>query len=118
MQPPEGKIVDHINGEKNDNRKCNLRVCTYCENNMNTTVRKDNKSGTTGVFWENQSGKWKAEISYNKKRKHLGLFDKFEDAVNARKKAEVMYFGEYRRAREVKTIDIDYYSHDVSGLLD
>ena len=51
-----------------------------------------NKSGVTGVFWDNRSGKWKAKITFQKKSRHLGYFDNFEDAVKARQRAEEELF--------------------------
>lgn len=97
LSPPSGKVVDHINGIKTDNRKSNLRICTYCQNSMNMSTRKDNTSGQTGVFWDKQRGKWKAEIVCNKKRIHIGFFTNKDEAIKARQEAEVIYYGEYRR---------------------
>lgn len=89
--------VDHKNGEltRNDNRKCNLRIATRSQNNMNKTKQSNNTSGVTGVGWHKASNKWAAYIIVNKQQIHLGLFNKFEDAVKARKEAEDKYFGEW-----------------------
>lgn len=62
-------------------------------NQMNTILRKDNTSGVKGVL--RQNNKWTASIQVNKSRKHLGTFEKFEEAVKARREAEKNYFGEY-----------------------
>ena len=91
----DGKVVDHINGNPLDNRRQNLRVCTVAENNRNNKGRSQSTSGVTGVAWRNN--KWRARIKINHKDIHLGVFDNKEDAIKARKEAEVKYFGEFRR---------------------
>lgn len=96
-------VIDHINGNKLDNRKSNLRIIEKCYNNMNISVAKNNKSGFTGVNWDKNSKKWISSIQFNKKRIRLGCFDNIEDAVKAREEAEVKYFGEYRR-KKVRSI--------------
>lgn len=90
-------VIDHIHGKvsRNDNRKSNLRVATHSQNSMNTKLRSDNSSGVAGVTFEKFTNKWRSYITVNKKRKTLGRFDNFEDAVRARKDAEEKYFGEY-----------------------
>lgn len=89
--------VDHIHGKKtrNDNRKENLRLATRSQNNMNSALSKNNTTGVTGVYFDKNAKKWSASIMVNYKTIYLGLFDKFEDAVKARKEAEDKYFGEY-----------------------
>ena len=80
--------IDHIDGDKSNNRIKNLRLVNNRENGMNQRKRKDSTSGVTGVCWNKKDGVWVAYISKNEKRKHLGSFkDKFE-AVCARKSAE------------------------------
>lgn len=95
MNCPDDMIVDHINHKKHDNRKSNLRICSNSQNIMNKVLNSNNASGVTGVYWNKRKGKWIASITINGKRIHLGYFIKFDDAVNARKKAEDKYFGEY-----------------------
>lgn len=92
---PDDMIADHINGNKLDNRKSNLRICTKQQNAMNCKVSKNNTSGVTGVTWNKQNNNWIAQISINRKNIHIGSFDKFEDAKKARREAEDKYFGEY-----------------------
>jgi len=89
--------VDHIHGNKtrNDNRKENLRIATRSQNNMNSALSKNNLSGVTGVYFDKNANKWSASITINYKTLHLGLFDTFTEAVQARKRAEEIYFGEY-----------------------
>lgn len=93
---PKDKYVDHINGNTLDNRKENLRICTKRQNNLNKKLRKDNKSGVTGVFWANREGKWVANIWTNKKKKVLGYFSNKDKAVKTRKEAEKEYYKQYR----------------------
>lgn len=94
---PQGMIPDHIHGINSihDNRRSNLRIVTPSQNNMNQKLRLDNKSGVRGVRWDKAEQKWRAEISINGKKKHLGRFDDFEEAVRIRKEMEEKYFGEY-----------------------
>jgi len=87
--PPHS--IDHVNGNRADNRWTNLRGVTVAENSRNQKVRVDNKSGCVGVSVHKQTGRWLARIATGKKYKYLGLFDKFEDAVLARKNAERLY---------------------------
>lgn len=91
---PEHQI-DHINGDPSDNRWSNLREATPAENSRNLRTKSSNTSGVTGVGWDARRGKWRAEIKVNLKQIHLDRFVKFEDAVAARRAAEVKYFGEF-----------------------
>jgi hypothetical protein len=91
-QTPKGLETDHINHDKLDNRRCNLRSVTKSQNNRNRTVYKKNISGVIGVNWYKQTQRYNAFITINGKRIHLGYYINFEDAVLARKKAEELYF--------------------------
>lgn len=93
---PAGMYVDHINGNKLDNRKNNYRLCTNQENNRNKGLYSHNTSGVTGVTYDKSRSKWQAQIVVNDQNIHLGRYDNFQDAVNARVKAEEVYFKEYR----------------------
>ena len=100
MNCPEDKVVDHINHNTLDNRKSNLRICTLQQNNKNQKKKTNNKSGVIGVSWDNSRGKWCAQIMHNHKHIHLGRFDTIEEAIEARKQAEITYYGEYRNTNE------------------
>lgn len=91
--------VDHINGNRLDNRKSNLRVCEHRDNLRNLGLKKNNKSGYPGVR-RMQNGKYRAVITVNYKQICIGTFPNFDAAVNARKLAEIEYFGEYARKIE------------------
>ena len=97
---PNGYVVDHINGDRLDNRKCNLRICKQSENSKNRKINKNNQTGYTGVQFYKRYGKWLAAIKVNYKKKYLGYFDKIEDAIFARKQAEILYFGEFTRGSD------------------
>lgn len=90
-------IVDHINTcAKNDNRKINLRVATQKENTRNRKISSNNTSGKTGISFDRRKNKWVAYIGYNHKNLYLGSFVQYQDAVDARIKAEDQYFGEFK----------------------
>lgn len=96
MNAKEGEYVDHINGDKLDNRKCNLRICTNAENSQHRTIlNKRNKTGKTGVSFDKCRNKWNAKIYVNKKTIHLGRFNDIDSAIDVRKEAEIKYFGEF-----------------------
>lgn len=87
---PTGHI-DHINHDPSDNRIKNLRDVTNKENNRNFPRQKNNKSGVTGVYFDNSRTKWAATIKVNYKSIGLGRFETLIDAVAARKRAEKIY---------------------------
>lgn len=93
-------IIDHINLNKADNRKENLRIVTNSQNRMNTRIPICNTSGTKGVCYVKSRDKWCAYISVNKKRITLGRYNNIEDAIAAREAAEKLYFGEYNYSIE------------------
>jgi hypothetical protein len=80
--------IDHRNGIRSDNRIANLKPVDRRGNNLNHGMDRRNKSGTTGVFWNAQRGKWQARITLHRRDKHLGFFDAVEDAREARLAAE------------------------------
>lgn len=101
---PQGMDIDHINGDRSDNRWRNLRVVTRTQNLMNSTIRPDNKSGVKGVYWDSRRQLWQAEIKVAGKREHLGRFPTIEEAAAARREAEKRLFGEYSfsESRKIK----------------
>ena len=96
MAPDNDMVVDHINHDRLDNRKENLRICSTRQNTMNQDVSKNNTSGITGVGWDKSSNKWIAYIKVNYRQITLGRFSNIDDAIEARRNAEIEYFGEYR----------------------
>ena len=83
--------IDHINHIKNDNRWINLREASHLENAKNQSQKINNTSGVTGVVWDKSRQKWIAQIMANKRYINLGRFSSFEEAVLARKEAEITY---------------------------
>jgi HNH endonuclease/AP2 domain len=89
--------IDHINGIRNDNRWCNLRLVKKSQNALNRGENKNNTSGIKGVSWYKKYEKWVAQIGKNKKRINLGYFDTKEEAHAAYCEAAIKYFGEFMR---------------------
>ena len=93
---PEGFETDHINHNKLDNRQENLRTVTHQQNSMNISFkRKDNTSGTRGVWFDKERNKWAVEIMLNQKKIHIGRYAELEEAKKQRLTAETTYFKEY-----------------------
>lgn len=80
--------IDHINGNRSDNRIANLRSVTRSENNKNKTISSLNTSGHVGVSFDKYSGKWRAYIWRGNKKFSLGSYDDFPSAITARKSAQ------------------------------
>lgn len=89
MDCPDGLYVDHKYGDPLDNRKAMLRICTHSQNLKNMSKKKN--KGIKKV----QSGKFQAVITVDYKAIYLGTFDTLELARNARRKAELKYYGEF-----------------------
>ena len=95
MNAPDDKQVDHINGDKLDNQKSNLRICTHQENSMNVGKQKNNTSGFKGVTFDKHAQKFQAQIVIDGKKKYLGLFEKAEDAFKAYCQAGKKHHGDF-----------------------
>ncbi len=80
--------VDHISGDRSDNRICNLREVSNKENAKNRALMPNNKSGVCGVYWCKANRNWTASIKINGKNKHLGSFSSIHDAKDAREAAQ------------------------------
>lgn len=94
-------VVDHINHNGLDNRKCNLRICTNQQNICNCKIPKNNKSGCKGVYWSQDKQKWTVQVTINNKTKYIGRYDNLEDAINARREASRKYYGDYANDEEM-----------------
>ena len=90
---PKGFIVDHINRNPLDNRKCYLRICTTRENKQNQITQKNNKSsGHQNVYWDDIQKKWRVGLRINRKLTYFGRYTNLEDAVNKAKEVRAIYF--------------------------
>jgi hypothetical protein len=87
--------VDHINNNKLDNRKCNLRIVTPRQNSMNQSSTKNSSSKYIGVNYNIKKNKWKSNIKINNLTKTLGYFDNEEEAAKVRDISTKEYFGEF-----------------------
>ncbi len=96
---PSGEI-DHINGDRSDNRLANLRLATRVQNNQNTKTRTDNTSGHKGVCFHKQAGRWMAYINASGKRTYLGLHNSKEEAAQAYAAAAQELHGEFARTEQ------------------
>ena len=111
MNALPNEYIDHINQQKNDNRKINLRKCSHKENDRNKGLCITNKSGITGVCWDKSRDKWSSQITVDTKTIHLGRYDEINDAIKSRLKAEIQYFKEY--APQLNLIDL-YFTKEES----
>lgn len=90
--------IDHINGNKADNRIGNLREVTNGQNQQNGSLRKTNSSGHKGVSWDKNTSKWIAYICCDNKQYNLGYYLTIAEAVAARTAGEKILHGEYARS--------------------
>jgi hypothetical protein len=84
-------LIDHKDRNPKNNKWKNLRHVTNQCNARNQSVRKNNKSGVTGVCWIKRSCKWQSQIRADRKTKYLGEFKTLKEAVQARWNAEIKY---------------------------
>lgn len=87
--------IDHINGIKSDNRISNLRLSTVSQNNANRGKPANNTTGLKGVSFTKKTGKWRADITANRKNHYLGEFDCPAAASIAYVLASYRLFGEF-----------------------
>jgi len=88
----QGEYSDHINGDRLDNRRENLRPVTLQQNQQNIHGNRRNKAGgLRGVSWHAKAGKWQAVVRHNRKNEYLGLYSNPEEAaaVAAHRRAEL-----------------------------
>ena len=96
------KHIDHINGDKLDNRIKNLRSVTHKENHRNQSMPRNNTSGVCGVSWHKRDKKWVAYIKVNGKTISLGYFSDKNEAIKARKQADIDYGFHENHGREIQ----------------
>lgn len=91
---PLGVMVDHINGDALDNRRCNLRLCTNAQNQQNTRSR-GGTSQYKGVSFIAKAQKWLGSFVYEGERYHCGLFESEQECARAVDKARQEVCGEF-----------------------
>jgi len=99
LNPPDNMICDHINGNTLDNRRSNLRICTRYENSLNLNMKKNNKSGFRGVYWNKKDRRWRASIQ-SREKIYLGNYETPEEAARVYNEAAKKYHGEFARLNE------------------
>jgi len=93
MEPPEGMVVDHINHNGANNRRCNLRVCTQAENTRNKRCFTTGESQYRGVT--PQGDKWQAAVSHEGRTHYVGIYDTEIEAAMARDRKAIELAGEF-----------------------
>lgn len=92
-------VIDHVDGDKTNNKIENLRAATRSENNCNTKIPSNNTSGVKGVSWVTKFKKWRVRIYVKRTMYHLGYFNSFEEAVAVSQKARIEHHKEFARER-------------------
>ena len=87
--------IDHINGDRADNRIDNLRAVTRSQNQYNKGKCRNNTSGHRGVSWHKPTGRWSVRISLNNRSKSMGYYDDLELAAFIAEEARLKYYGQY-----------------------
>jgi len=89
--------IDHVNGDRNDNRLCNLRAATRSQNMHNVKTKRTSSSGVKNVQWDESSSKWRVRVRVNGVRHHVGRFSGIEQAKFAAKKFMDEWHKEFAR---------------------
>ena len=101
LDAPQGKVVDHINLDPLDNRKCNLRLCSHRENQCNRNLQSNNTSGVAGVHWSKRRKTWIARVKYYGSEVHLGAYPSLTEAAQARNEGVERLYGGFGKRNDV-----------------
>lgn len=102
MDCPADMVVDHINHNRTDNQRENLRICTKQQNSFNKQQRaKSNTSGFKGVSWNKNAAKWMAKINANNVQIYLGIYSDIREAIEAYNQAATKYHGRFAKHNDV-----------------
>ena len=96
MDAPDDKLVDHINGDRHDNRRCNLRFATAAQNSRNTKRWGNSGSGHKGIY-KTKFGTYVVQMTVDSKLKYFGSFQTIEEALEARNAAYREHHGDFAR---------------------
>ncbi len=91
--------IDHINRIRDDNRWENLREATNGQNTINQAVRKDNKLGCKGIWYDKKRDQYRVKIQVKGYEYTIGRYDTFEEAKEWRKLAEEEFYGEFAKGK-------------------
>jgi hypothetical protein len=102
LENPENKeYIDHINNNRLDNRLENLRFVSSSENSMNRKISNKNTSGVKGIsFYKKYNNKYRVQIWFNNKSKHIGYFNSLDEATTARRQKANELFKEFTNTCE------------------
>lgn len=89
------RLIDHINGVRDDNRISNLRLANFEESSRNRRASRRNTSGAKGVTFHKQTGRWQAQIGCGGRNHYLGLFNTVDLAQQAYERAAKRLHGEF-----------------------
>lgn len=98
MKTPPHLFTDHINMDRLDNRKNNLRLCTKSQNMLNRPAQRNNTSGHKNIYWDKNRKLWCVEIKVNGKKHHLGRYADIKHAIERRDLAHKGIIGDFARA--------------------
>lgn len=98
MNCPDGMVIDHINGNTLDNRKCNLRIC-YQKDNTKNRIKRNTKTSSKykGVSFRSDIKKYRVRIQLNKKLLTIGYFESEVEAAKKYNEYAKIHYGEFAR---------------------
>lgn len=97
-QTPPGLATDHINGNKLDNRRANLRSANHIQNGHNQGMHSNNTSGHKNIYWHKRDRKWRVQIRDGIRKVYVGSYKDLESAVEARDAAESLFHKDFMNA--------------------
>jgi hypothetical protein len=97
MNTPNGMDTDHVNGDKLDNRRCNLRICSRSQNMQNQKAIRRKTSKYKGVCWHKAAKKWLVQVDGN----FIGHFSTEIDAALSYNWYAKKYFGEFAKLNRI-----------------
>jgi hypothetical protein len=91
------EVIDHINGNRAEDRWTNLRACTVADNACNRGAQSNNTSGVKGVSWNKKAGKWEVHVSARGNNAYLGLYKTLEQATKVAQETREIWHKEYAK---------------------